>query len=81
MFRKLPQQIVSVLLSAAFVLIGPLIFLAAWTASVALVAFAQFWFVVSFPLLLLASLAGGVFAATANSDQPPALPQKPLGDE
>ncbi len=76
-------QIASVALSWTFVLIGPLLFLVVWLASIALVAFAQFWFVFSLPLLLIASLAGGVFAVTtaAKSDQAPALPQKPLGHE
>ena len=81
--NKLPQQIASVLLSVTFASFGPLIFLSAWAASIALVAFSQFWFVLSLPLLLIASLAGGAFAvsAAAKSNQPPALPQKPLGDE
>ena len=59
--------------------------MAAWIAfsRFALVAFAQLWFVLALPLLLIASLAGGAFATTAaaKSDESPALPQKPLGDE
>jgi pilus assembly protein TadC len=80
---KAVSQIASIALSWTFVLFGPLLFVVAWMASIALVALAQFWFVFSLPLLLVASLAGGVFAATtaAKSNQSPALPQKPLGDE
>jgi hypothetical protein len=80
---KAASQIASVAISWTLILIGPLLFVVAWLASIALVALAQFWFVLALPLLLIASLAGGAFAATAatTSDQPPALPQKPLGDE
>ena len=80
---KAISQIASVAISWTFVLIGPLLFVVAWLASIALVALAQFWFVLALPLLLFASLTGGAFASktAAKSDQTPALPQKPLGDE